>query len=104
MPSDGEQTLAEIRTNIDSLDREIVTLLRDREQLVRRAGRLKRDTDAVLAPDRVEAVIVRVRAIAEEVGASATVVERTYRSMVTAFIELELSVHHDSISDRERSR
>lgn len=96
MSSDDQQTLAEIRANIDSLDRELVKLLRDREQLVRQAGPLKSNTDAVRAPDRVEAIIVRVRAIAEEVGASPMVVERTYRSMVTAFIELEMGVHHDS--------
>lgn len=95
MSSDDQQTLAEIRANIDSLDRELVKLLRDREQLVRQAGPLKSNTDAVRAPDRVEAIIVRVRAIAEEVGASPIVVERTYRSMVTAFIELEMGVHDD---------
>jgi isochorismate pyruvate lyase len=93
-----EPTLADIRGKIDRLDRELVHLLRDREQLVRQAGQLKSDTAAVRAPDRVEAVITRVRALAEELGANPAVVERTYRSMIAAFIELELSVHHDPSS------
>ena len=91
---DHAQSLAEIRTSIDGVDHELVQLLSDRERLVRQAGRLKSDADAVRAPDRVEAVIARVRAIAEELGASPMVVERTYRSMIAAFIELELSVQH----------
>ena len=64
--------LQEIRTEIDALDRQIVTLLAARERLVRRAGRLKTDTAAVRAPGRVEQVV-----------------ERTYRAMIAAFIDLE---------------
>lgn len=104
MSPDSGQTLAEIRANIDGLDRALVQLLSDREQLVRQAGRLKANMDAVRAPDRVEAVIVRVRAVAEELGASPMVVERTYRSMINAFIDLELSVHHAATSDSGPSR
>lgn len=83
------------RANIDSLDRDLVQLLSNREQLIRQAGRLKSNAGAVRAPDRVEAVIARVRSAAEELGASPIVVERTYRAMISAFVELELSVHHD---------
>jgi isochorismate pyruvate lyase len=96
MSSYNQQALADIRANIDGLDRELVRLIGDREQLVRQAGRLKADTDAVRAPERVEAVITRVCAVAEELGASPMVVERTYRSMIAAFIELELDVHQDT--------
>ncbi|WP_426738327.1 hypothetical protein [Plantibacter sp. 2H11-2] len=41
----------------------------------------------------METVIVKVRALAERAGASPEVVEHTYRAMIDAFIELELSVH-----------
>jgi isochorismate pyruvate lyase len=88
--------LAEIRARIDLLDREVVRLLAERETLVRQAGRLKSDSSAVRAPDRVAQVIARVRVVAEEVGASPAVVERTYRAMIGAFIELELAVQHDA--------
>jgi isochorismate pyruvate lyase len=86
-----DNPLDEIRAEIDRLDRRLVTLLAEREGLVRRAGRLKADTDAVRAPGRVEQVVAKVRAMATEAGASPDVVERTYRAMIAAFIDLELT-------------
>jgi isochorismate pyruvate lyase len=87
--------LDEIRTEIDQLDRRLVTLLAEREGLVRRAGRLKADTDAVRAPGRVEQVVAKVRGLASETGASPDVVERTYRAMIAAFIDLELTTFRE---------
>lgn len=92
---DSREQLDVVRAEIDALDRELVGLLARRENLVRRAGRLKADTAAVRAPARVEQVIDRVRAVAAGAGASPDVVERTYRAMIAAFIDLELTVHRD---------
>lgn len=86
-----DNPLDEIRAEIDQLDRRLVTLLAEREGLVRRAGRLKADTGAVRAPGRVEQVVAKVRGLATEAGASPDVVERTYRAMIAAFIDLELT-------------
>ena len=82
-----------VRTEIDALDAQLVALIAQRQRWVEAAGRLKTDRDAVRAPDRVEAVIRKVRALAATAGADPTVVERTYRAMIAAFIDLELSVH-----------
>jgi isochorismate pyruvate lyase len=90
-----DNPLDEVRAEIDLLDRRLVTLLAERERLVRRAGRLKADTDAVRAPGRVEQVVARVRAVATEVGASPEVVDRTYRAMIAAFVDLELTTFRD---------
>ncbi|WP_073260134.1 chorismate mutase [Cryptosporangium aurantiacum] len=89
----SREQLPEIRAGIDQLDRQIVGLLSRREELVRRAGRLKTDSDAVRAPNRVEQVIGKVRTLATESGADPDVVEATYRAMIAAFIDLELRVH-----------
>ena len=87
--------LAGVRAAIDSLDSQIIDLIAQRQREVERAGVLKRGqaTDAVRAPARVEDVIVRVRARAEDAGASPDVVEATYRAMIGAFTHLELDVH-----------
>ncbi|WP_219418795.1 chorismate mutase [Pseudonocardia nigra] len=85
------EDLRGVRAGIDRLDREIVELLAAREQLVRRAGRLKTSAAGVRAPARVEQVIARVRAHGATAGAGPDVVERTYRAMISAFIDLELS-------------
>jgi isochorismate pyruvate lyase len=84
-----------VRTEIDELDRTIVELLSLRQHWVQEAGKLKVDRADVRAPDRVEKVISKVRALAEEAGAAPDVVEQTYRAMSAAFIDLELSVHEN---------
>ncbi|GAA3892109.1 hypothetical protein GCM10022381_37290 [Leifsonia kafniensis] len=87
-----------VRAEIDALDRQIVQLISQRQHWVVEAGALKADRDAVRAPDRVQKVIDKVRALAEEAGASADVVETTYRAMIAAFIDLELSVHESHLA------
>jgi isochorismate pyruvate lyase len=86
-------TIDEVRREIDELDTEIVKLIAQRQTWVVEAGRLKTNSDAVRAPDRVEKVINKVRSLAIDSAASPDVVESTYRAMITAFIDLELTVH-----------
>jgi len=86
-------SLEEVRDNIDRLDRLIVSLLAERGAYVSQAARFKKDSDAVKAPQRVEQVIAKVRALSEEVGANPQVIEQMYRAMIAAFIEQELAEH-----------
>ncbi|MFI7543593.1 chorismate mutase [Actinoplanes sp. NPDC049599] len=91
-------SLDEIRTAIDVVDADLVRLLARRERLVRRAAPLKRDPQAVQAPARVEQVVTRARAHAATAGADPDVVERIYRAMVQAYIDMELSEHRRATS------
>ncbi|MCW2289133.1 isochorismate pyruvate lyase [Leucobacter luti] len=84
-------SLGEVREQIDALDRRIVGLIAERQQWVVAAGSLKSDEQGVRAPARVDQVIAKVRGLATEAGASPEVVERSYRAMIGAFIELELA-------------
>ena len=86
-------SIEEVRARIDHIDRDLVTLLAQRGQLVTQAAAFKQTTDDVRAPARVEQVIAKVRGIAGETGASPEVVERVYRAMIAAFIDEELQVH-----------
>ncbi|MEK2608658.1 chorismate mutase [Pseudomonas shirazensis] len=86
-------SLDEVRQGIDEIDRNIVSLLAKRGRLVTQAAALKKTTDDVRAPARVEQVIRRVRDMADETGASAEVVEQVYRAMISAFITEELDTH-----------
>jgi chorismate mutase len=87
----GPADLAAVRAAIDRLDDDVVALLARREELVRAAGRLKADGAAVRAPGRVEQVVARARERATAHGASPEVVERVYRAMTAAFVDLELA-------------
>ena len=83
------ETLAEVRENIDRIDRQILTLMAERGQYVAEAGRFKANPAAVSDPARVEAIIAKVRKIAAEDGLSPEVAERTYRAMIEAFTDYE---------------
>jgi isochorismate pyruvate lyase len=83
------ESLDDVRAEIDRIDRQLVELVAEREQWVRQAARFKNNRAEVEAPARVEQVIGKVRGLASEAGASPEVVERLYRAMIAAFIELE---------------
>ena len=82
-------SLAQVRTNIDRLDREIIAAMAERGKYVAEAGRFKQNPAAVSAPARVEAIIARVRKMAGADGLSPEVADKTYRAMIAAFEDYE---------------
>ena len=86
-------SLDQVREKIDGLDRQIVGLIAERGAYVSQAARFKKDSDAVRAPQRVEQVIAKVRALADALDANPDVTEAVYRAMIAAFIEQELAEH-----------
>lgn len=85
--------LAEVRENIDALDRRIVALLAERGRYVKDAARFKRDAFQVSAPQRQQEAIDKVRALAEQEGAYPEVVEAAYRALIAGFIAREQQDH-----------
>jgi len=83
------QTLGEVRTNIDRIDRDILRLLAERGSYVHEAGRFKANPAAVDDKQRVEAIIARLRGLAGAMHVAPDVVEATYRAMIAAFTEEE---------------
>ena len=86
-------TLADVRSAIDQIDFMLVGLLAERGRYVHEAARFKRNQAEVAAPDRVRQVLDQALAHARHMGASPEVVEAVYRSMITAFIQLESQSH-----------
>uniref|UniRef100_Q478C9 chorismate mutase n=1 Tax=Dechloromonas aromatica (strain RCB) TaxID=159087 RepID=Q478C9_DECAR len=82
-------SLAEVRQNIDRLDRELVTLIAERGAYVKQAAGFKKTAAEVPAPPRVVQVLAKVNALALEVGAEPAVVDATWRAMIAAFIDSE---------------
>jgi isochorismate pyruvate lyase len=83
-------SLAEVRAEIDRLDRLIVPLLAERAGYVLQAARFKSRAEEVPAPARVEEVVAKVRALAAEAGADPALIEAIYRPMIAAFIASEM--------------
>jgi isochorismate pyruvate lyase len=92
----GNGSLAEVRSCIDAIDRDLVDLLARRQALVQRAARFKAGQDAVRAPERVAAIIEAIRLRAADKGLAPDVAEAIWRAMITALIEVELAETNSS--------
>ncbi len=88
-------TMAEVRAEIDRLDREIVALLAEREQRIVDAGHIKQSRDTVRDEARIEDVVAKVRATALATGADPDIVEGIYRDMMERYIAHEFTVWDD---------
>ena len=77
-------TLADVRSQIDSIDSELVSLIAQRAECVKAAAAFKTDHSAVRAPARVQQVIDRVREKAAAAGLPEVIIEKVYRSMIDA--------------------
>lgn len=86
-------SLDEVRRHIDSLDRQLVTLIAERGAYVKQAAAFKQSVDEVPAPQRVAQVLAKVRALAVDSGADPGVIEATWRAMIAAFIDAERLAH-----------
>lgn len=85
--------LAEVRENIDRLDRQIVPLLAERAGYVEQAAGFKPTKAAVVDTPRIEQIILKVRHLANEEGMDPDLVEHIYRSMIDAYIIHEAKVY-----------
>jgi isochorismate pyruvate lyase len=84
-------SLDEIRENIDKLDKEIVILLSKRGEYVKQAARFKTTAAHIKDQKRLEQVIEKVTSYAKEIGFDPFTIEIIYRSMIDAFIQLEMN-------------
>ncbi|MBK5720427.1 chorismate mutase [Dysgonomonas sp. Marseille-P4677] len=84
-------SLDDIRDNIDKIDTELVKLIAKRSKFVSQAVHFKKSTAEVLATDRIDLVISKVRALAEQVDLNPIITEKVYRTMINTFIIEELT-------------
>ncbi len=82
-------TLADIRSNIDRIDRQIVPLLAERGRYVKDAARFKANAFEVSAPARQQDVMDKVLLLAAQHGAYPEVVEACYRALMAGYIARE---------------
>ena len=88
-------TLDDVRRQIDALDVQIVDLLFKRSHFVAQAAKFKESQQAVIVPDRIEAIIGKVRGFALAQGGDPDLIETIYRRMIDAFIAFEQSKWKD---------
>ena len=72
-------TLADVRREIDRLDRKIVRLLSERSGYVGEAARIKDKASQIVDRARIEQVVDKVRTRAEACGADPATIDRIYQ-------------------------
>lgn len=81
--------MAEVRAEVDALDSALVPLLVTRCGYMAEAARIKQDAAEVRDMARVEAIVRRVRRMAEREGGNADLLETIYRALMEACIAHE---------------
>ena len=82
-------TLAELRSEIDRIDRDLVRLIAERSSFVRRAAELKTSREEVLDPARIAAILADIKREAEKLGLDPEVAQETFRAMIERFVAYE---------------
>jgi len=85
------KTMSDVRQEIDRLDRQLVTLLVERQSFMDAAARIKGHRGAVLDRARIEDVVTKVLAEAERQGLSAAIAEPVWRTLIDRCIAYEFS-------------
>jgi isochorismate pyruvate lyase len=100
MQPDKFQSLDEVRSAMDSIDRCIVDLISERVACVRAAAKFKTAAEAVADPERIQAVLTTRRRWAEEKGLDGVSIEALYRDLV-AYCVAEEKKHWEFLSPKK---
>lgn len=84
------ENMADIRAEIDRLDRQVVALLGQRFIYVKAASKYKSSETTVRAPERFKSMLEQRCVWAEEEGLNADAIEKMYEDLVNHFIDEEM--------------
>ena len=84
-------TMDDVRYEIDRLDRLLVKLLKERQDYMDAAARIKNDRHIVRDEARIEDVVQKVLQSARQEGLSPEIAEPVWRTMIEQCINYELS-------------
>lgn len=85
-------TMAELRVEIDRLDRALVTLLAERQTFIERAAQIKTERARVHDQARIDDVVAKVLVAAKDAGLSAAIAEPVWRVLVDRCIAHEFAM------------
>lgn len=83
---DACEGLPDIRTAIDSLDHQIIELMRQRMTYVKAASRFKPTESSIAAPDRVALMLPQRRQWAEQAGLDGAFIESLFAQIIEWYI------------------
>ena len=83
-------SMADIRVEIDNMDRDIIAILGKRFEYVKAAAQFKTSATSVRAPERFKAMLEQRRVWASAEGLSPDAIEKMYSDLVNHFINEEM--------------
>lgn len=86
------KSLDEVRSEIDRLDRSLITTIGRRQEYVHAAARFKRSQEQVHASECQRSMLAARRHWADLEGVDPDLIETLFRTMVAHFIKLEMTV------------
>jgi isochorismate pyruvate lyase len=87
--ADECRTMADVRREVDRIDRALVPLIAERQQLMEAAARIKGNREAIRDPARIEDVVAKILAAAAEAGLSPRIAEPVWRTLIERCIAHE---------------
>lgn len=101
--ADTAQTMAEVRHEIDRIDRLLVQILAERQSFMHAAARIKPTRDRVRDEARIEDVVAKVLAECPKHGLSPAIAEPVWRLLIERCIAHEFAVF-DSLQSEAREK
>jgi len=87
--SETAETMADVRYEVDRIDRLLVELLVERQSFMDAAARIKGERKSVLDRPRIEDVVTKVTTEAKAQGLSAAIAEPVWRTLIDRCIAYE---------------
>jgi isochorismate pyruvate lyase len=92
VPAHDCASMADVRREIDRIDRELVQLLAERLTYIERAGHIKAERGAVRDEDRIRDVLAKVKASCQREGFPYSIAEPVWRQLMEGCIAHEFVV------------
>ena len=83
------QSMQEVRAGVNALDDILVPLLVERSGYMTQAAKVKNNERLVRDEARIQAIVDRVRPMAQAQGGNPELIERLYRAMMECYIDYE---------------
>lgn len=91
LPAECE-TKSDIRAEVDRIDNALVALLAERHGYVTRMAALKNDPAEAFVPERIEAMVVKRRALAEDLNVDPDQIETLWRTLIDWNVDYERNI------------
>ena len=96
VPAEDCQNMADVRREIDRIDRVLVRILAERLTYIERAGHIKQERDTVRDEWRINDVLAKVKASCEREGFPFAIAEPVWRRLMDGCIAHEFEVFDEA--------